>query len=181
MPVVRRRAESEREGFAMNGIPVLSLGIMLVLSASLGAEDSPRFVRKSAFPGTAMVVVAVEGDFEPRSNGSYSLRVYAGTDPRFPHDDFVAGTVRPRDGTVEDVRFSDLDRDGSPDIIVVMRSAGTGSYLSADAFQLQGTGLTLLESVSGLARDADPIRALETKLTSRAEPRAAPNAGKPRR
>ena len=28
--------------------------------------------------------------------------------------------------------------------------------------------LTLLESISGLARDADPIRALETKLASRA-------------
>jgi hypothetical protein len=164
-----------------HGVPLLSIGIMLVLSTALGAEDSARLVRRAAFPGTPKVAVAAEGDFEPRSNGSYSLRVYAGTNPRFLYDDFVAGTVRPRDGTVEDVRFSDLDRDGSPDIIVVMRSAGTGSYLSADAFQLQGTVLTLLESVSGLAREADPIRALEAKRTSHAEPRAAPDAGKPHR
>jgi len=38
-----------------------------------------------------------------------------------------------------------------------------------------------LEAVSGLAKDADPIRALEAKLTNRAEPRAAPDADKPRR
>jgi len=152
----------------MKGIPLLSLGIVLVLSTVLSAEDSRRFVKKAAFPGAPKVAVAAEGDFEPRSNGSYSLRVYAGTNPNFPYDNFVAGTVRPRDGTIEDVRFADLNRDGSPDIIVVIRSAGTGSYLSADAFQLQGTVLTLLESISGLARDADPIRALETKLASRA-------------
>ena len=94
---------------------------------------------------------------------------------------FIAGTVRPRDGTVDFVGFSDLDHDGSPEIIVLIRSAGSGAYLSADAFQLRGTVLMLLETVSGLAKDADPIRALEAKLTRRAEPRAAPDADKPRR
>ena len=126
-------------------------------------------------------MVVAEGDFEPRSIGSYSLRAYAGTNPRFTYDIFIAGTVRPRDGTVEDVRFSDVDHDGSPEIIVVMRSAGTGGHLSADAFLLHGTVLTLLETVAGLAKDADPIRALEAKLTNRAEPRAAPTTDKPRR
>lgn len=132
-------------------------------------------------PGRPTIVVVAEGDFEPRSVGSYSLRAYGGTNPRFPYDDFIAGTVWPRNGTVEDVRFSDLDRDGSPEIIVVIRSAGTGGYLSADAFQLHGTTLTLLEAVSDLAKDADPVRALEAKLTSRTEPRAAPDADKARR
>jgi hypothetical protein len=113
--------------------------------------------------------------------GSYSLRVYAGTNPRFPYDQFVTGTVRSRDGTVEDVRFSDLDRDGLPDIIVVIRTAGTGGYLSADAFRLRGTILMLLGSVSGLPKDADPVGALEAQLANRAEPRAAPDADKPRR
>ncbi len=165
----------------MKGAPLLSLSVLLTISAALSADESPRFVRTVPFPGSPTTVVVAEGDFEPRSVGSYSIRAYGGTDPRFPYDEFIAGTVRPRDGMVEDVRFSDLDRDGLPDIIVVIRAAGTGGYLSADAFQLQGTVLTLLESVSGLARDADPVRALQAKLRHRAEPRAAPEAGKPRR
>ena len=74
-----------------------------------------------------------------------------------------------------------MDRDGWPEIIVIIRSAGTGGYLSADAFQLGDTALNLLESVSGLAKDADPVWALEAKLGNRAEPGAAPGAGKPRR
>ncbi len=165
----------------MKGAPLLSLSVLLTISAALSADESPRFVRTVPFPGSPTTVVVAEGDFEPRSVGSYSIRAYGGTDPRFPYDEFIAGTVRPRDGMVEDVRFSDLDRDGLPDIIVVIRAAGTGGYLSADAFQLQGTVLTLLESVSGLARDADPVRALQAKLRNRAEPHAAPEAGKPRR
>ncbi|TVS10466.1 MAG: hypothetical protein EA424_25265 [Planctomycetaceae bacterium] len=74
-----------------------------------------------------------------------------------------------------------MDRDGLPDIIVVVRTAGTGGYLSAEAFRLRGTVLTLLGSVSGLPGDADPVRALEARLAHRAEPRAAPDAVKPRR
>jgi hypothetical protein len=139
---------------------------LLAVSTALGADEDSRSVRKAMLPGASTTVVVAEGDFEPRSVGSYSLRVYAGTNPRFPHDDFIAGVVRPRDGTVEDIRFADLDGDGVPDIIVVIRSAGTGGYLSADAFRFRGRALTLLASVSGLARDADPIPALKTKLAS---------------
>ena len=159
---------------------LLCLGVVFAAASTLGAEENARLLRKAVIPGGPRIVVVAEGDFEPRSVGSYSLRAYAGTNPRFPYDIFLAGTVRPRDGTVEEVRFSDVDRDGSPEIIVVIRSAGTGGYLSADAFQLQGTVLTLLAAVSGLAKDADPIRALEAKLTYRAEPRAVPDADKPR-
>ena len=155
---------------------LLLLGVLLAVSPALAADECHRPVRKVAIPGTPNIAVVAEGQFEPRSVGSYSLRVYAGTNPRFPYDDFVTGTVRPRNGSVEDVRFFDLDRDGLPDIIVVIRSAGTGGYLSADAFRYRGTVLTLLGSVSGLPRDADPIRALEAELTHVSEPLAAPDA-----
>jgi len=164
----------------MRRIWLLCLGVVFAASATRGAEENARLLRKAVIPGGLRIVVVAEGDFEPSSVGSYSLRAYAGTNPRFPYDIFIAGTVRPRDGTVEEVRFSDVDRDGSPEIIVVIRSAETEGYLSADAFQLQGTVLTLLAAVSGLAKDADPIRALEAKLTYRAEPRAVPDADKPR-
>jgi len=45
-----------------------------------------------------------------------------------------------------------------------MRAAGTGGYRSADAFRLRGRALVLLGSVSGLAKDADPVRALSARL-----------------
>lgn len=127
-----------------------------------------------------MVIVA-EGRFEPRSTGSYSLRVYAGSHPRFPYDDFVTGTVQPRDGTIEDVRFFDLDDDGLLDIVVVIRNAGSGGYLSADAFRLRNRVLTLLGSVSGLPKEADTIPALKAQLANRTEPPAVSETEQRRR
>src|SRR5262245_39687483 len=123
----------------MKGKALLSLGVMVVVFTALGAEEGARLVKTVPFPGSPQMAVVAEGDFEPRSIGSYSLRIYAGTNPDFPYDAFMAGTVRPRDGTVEDLKFFDLDRDGVLDIIVILRSAGSGGYRSADAFELHGT------------------------------------------
>jgi hypothetical protein len=157
----------------MNPLRLLCLGFLLVAAAEISADESHRFVCKATFPGSTMNVVVAEGDFEPKSIGSYSLRIYGGTNPRFPRDDFIAGTVRPREGAVEDVRFSQPGADGPPGIVIIMRSAGTGGMLSADAFQLRGSVLRLLGSVSGLAADADPVRALEADLGNGAEARLA--------
>jgi hypothetical protein len=157
-------------------LPMLCLGALLAAATAFGADDSDRLVRRAVFPGTTTIVVVAEGEFEPRSLGSYTIRAYAMTNPRTPYDDFIAGSVRPRDGTVSDIRFADLDRDGLPEVIVIIRSAGSGSYLSADAFQLKGKILTLMGSVSGLAGDADPVHALEAKLGNRVERGAAPYA-----
>ena len=57
------------------------------------------------------------------------------------------------------------------------RIAGTGGYLAADAFMLKGDSLTLMQSVSGLAKDADFIRALQTRLGARATTCAAADTG----
>jgi Periplasmic lysozyme inhibitor of I-type lysozyme len=138
---------------------------LLAMPIAHGA-DQPGRIRTAVMPQTGANVVVAEGDLEPRSIGSYSVRVYAATNPRFPHDDFVAGVIRPRDGSIEDIRFSDLDRDGSLDIIVIIRSVGTGGYLSADAFRLHGPALSLLTSVSGLSGSADAVRALEETFLS---------------
>ncbi len=164
----------------MRGMHLSCLGILFAASSALASDEPARIVR-NVLPGTSTVVIVAEGQLEPRSAGSYSVRIYAGANPRFPYDDFIAGIVRPRNGVVENVLFSDVDGDGSPEIVVVTRSAGTGGYLSADALRLHGTSLSLVESVAGLAKDADPIRSLEAKVAHRAEPRAAPDAGKPRR
>ena len=155
----------------MSRVSLVCLGGALAASVTLAAGQGARIVSK-VLPGTSTVVVVAEGELEPRSVGSYSVRTYAGTSPRFPYDDFIAGAVRPRDGSLDDVLFSDVDGDGSAEIVVVIRSAGTGGYLSADAFRLRGTTLSLAGSVSGLPSDADPVRALEIKLADRAEPGA---------
>ncbi len=160
---------------------LLCVGGLFGTSAALGADGGGHAVKQAVIPGGSTIVVVAEGDFEPRSIGSYSVRAYGAANPRFPFDDFIAGTIRPRDGTIDHIRFSDLDRDGSPEIVVVIRSVGTGAQLSADAFQLRGTVLMLLDTVSSLAKDADPIRALKAKLTPRAELRTAPDHDKSRR
>lgn len=139
---------------------------LLITAAAFSADDA-RIVKTVAFPQVASTVVAAEGDLEPRSIGSYSLRVYARNDPAFPYDNFVAGIVRPRDGSIEDIRFADLDRDGVPEIIVVMRAAGSGGFLSADAFRFHDRSLTLLTSVSGIDGDADPVDALASTVNKR--------------
>jgi len=150
---------------AMQRIQILSLGFALTVSVALADDGNSRPVKEAVHQAGALMAVAAEGDFEPRSIGSYSLRIYNRINPDFPYDNFTAGTVRPRDGSVEDVSFSDLDNDGALEIVVVIRSAGTGAYLAGDAFQLNGARLTFLESVSNLAPDADPVRALKAKLT----------------
>ena len=149
---------------------------LLAASAAPAAEEPLRLVRAVA-PGSSTQVVVAEGQFEPQSVGSYSVRIYGGANPRFPYDDFIAGTVRPRDGAVEQVRFADVDGDRAAEIVVVMRSAGTGNYRSADAFHLQGATLSLVGSVAGLAKDADPIRALAARLAKHGVPDAGTSTG----
>lgn len=133
------------------------------LSAAPGAE---RFVESRKLPSGQVAVVA-EGDLEPRSIGSYSLRLYSGRSPEFPVDDFVAGVIRPRDGTVFKVLLADVDGNAPPEIVIVMQSAGSGGYLSADAFRYGRHSLSRVASVSGLAPGADPVAALrKTRATA---------------
>lgn len=128
-------------------------------------EPAARFVQKIAI-ATGQTAVVAEGDFEARSIGSYSVRVYAKQSER-PDDDttfFSSGVVRPRDGTVEKVFFADLGNDGPPSLVVAIRSAGSGSYLSADAYTIGINTVILRASVSGLAANADAIAALKSSL-----------------
>lgn len=142
--------------------------LLLAGSASLStfAADSERIVKTAMYPQTQATVVVAEGDLEPRSIGSYSIRLYAKNDPSFPYDRFTAGLIRPRDGSIESIRFADIDRDGTPEIVVTMRSSGSGNYQSADAFHVRDKSLSLMKSVSGLEANADAIRALTEAGTS---------------
>jgi hypothetical protein len=103
-------------------------------------------------PSSPEVVVVAEGDFEPRSIGSYALRVYGGASKNSPTDDFVAGVIWSRKGIIEAVRFDDIDGDDKPEIVVITRSVGSGGYLSVDAFRYRGRLLEWVVSASDLAQ-----------------------------
>jgi len=143
---------------------LLTLSALFAATGALGEGQGPRYVEKMTIPGAHEVVVVAEGEFEPRSVGSYSLRLYSGVPAEFPTDRFLAGIIRPRNGTLESVKFADLDGDGRAEIIVAVRSAGSGGYLSADAFRFEGASLQLLATVSGLGQRADPVDALRKNV-----------------
>jgi len=137
----------------------------LVVSATVfAAEADHRFVRLFKFPAALESAVVAEGDLEPRSIGSYTLRIYGGGSSQFPTDDFITGIVRPRDGTIEAVHFIDMDGDNRAVLVVLMRSAGSGGYLAADAFRYRKGSLELIAAVSNLDKAADPIEALRNKM-----------------
>ncbi len=143
--------------------------VCLVAAFAYGAEPNLRFVKKFQFGGAPEVIVVAEGEFEPRSAGSYTVRLYAGSSKKFPTDDFVVGLVRPRNGIVEAVRFDDIDDDDRPEIVVIIRSVGSGGHLSADAFRYRARSLEFAASIAGLDKGADPIQALRDKFKVPAE------------
>ena len=60
-------------------------------------------------------------------------------------------------------KLLDLNGDKQPELIVVVESAGSGRYLSADAFTLTPQeGLDSFNHVEGLAPNEDVIQALKT-------------------
>jgi len=148
----------------MTKIAIAVLGMVLAAKITFAAEQEHRFVQIFRFPAAPEFVVVAEGDFEPRSVGSYTLRVYGGKSDNFPTDDFVVGIVRPRNGIIEAVRFEDLDGDDKPEIVVTIQSVGSGGYVSADAFRYRNGLTECIASVSGLDKGADAIEALRGKL-----------------
>ena len=134
-----------------------TLLILLILPVPRGTAEDAAVRLAGTVPGTTLVVTASEGPKEPRSIGSYALRLYAPFDPAWPYDNYVSGAIRSRDGALDEIRFEDLDGDGSTDIVVVIRSAGSGGYLSADGFLVRGHRLSFLGHVGGLPPASDPV------------------------
>jgi hypothetical protein len=142
----------------------LTLGLLLCACAARAAEDEGRRSYQADMPGGAFKVVAAEGALEPRSIGSYDLRIYAQTNPHFPYDNFVAGTIRPRDGMLASLLLSNLDYLGMDEILVVVRSVGSGGYQTVDGFRLAGAELIHLGTLEALPKDADPVGAFRAAL-----------------
>ena len=135
------------------------------VAAAPNCDTADRYVQKMLLRSGQTVVIA-EGDCEARSLGSYSVRLYnadGGDDATF----YVAGVILERDGTIDAVRLADLDGDDRDEVVVVIRSVGSGGYLSAQALAIANKKIEVRSSVKGLPNDADPIAAL-TK-TSKAD------------
>jgi len=130
------------------------------------AEPTGNFVQKLTLTTTGQTAVVAEGDFEARSIGSYSVRIYSTQGAQLDDDTtfFSSGVIRARDGTIEKVFLAELDNDGPPSLVVAIRSAGSGGYLSADAFTIGKNAVVLCAAVSGLAANADPVVALKSSL-----------------
>jgi hypothetical protein len=133
--------------------------IVLFLTTSVHAVAQERFVSKLTLP-TGETVVVAEGDFEARSIGSFSVRLYEAASAPDETTFFISGLIHPRDGVVEKVVQDDVDGDQKSEIIVIARSVGTGGYLSAYAFAFKNDGLYFYAALEGLAPDADPVVAL---------------------
>jgi hypothetical protein len=135
----------------------------LLASATLHAAESDRFITKVKLPSGQTAVVA-EGDFEARSIGSFSVRLYDAAPTGDETTFFTAGLIRARDGSIATVLLADVDGNKRPEIIVNVRSVGTGSYLSAHAFAYDKQGLSFRAAVEGLPPQADPIAALRKSI-----------------
>ena len=147
----------------------LFCAVALVLLTTMHAvAQEKRFVQKLKLSATQTAVVA-EGDLEARSAGSYSVRVYSTEDTQ-PGDDttfFTAGVVQERDGFIEKLALADVNGDGKEELVVIVRSAGCGGYLSAQAFSFSKTKITLAAVVADLPPKSDPIVELKKVVKPR--------------
>lgn len=114
----------------------------LFLLSMMVQADKDRFVQQLKLPDGHIIMVA-EGDQEPRSTGSYAIRLYSGAQPEFPTDDFLYGTMRKRDGSIKHVELDFKESKTNPAIVIVIESAGTGDYLSVDKFKVNNNQLHL--------------------------------------
>ena len=136
-----------------------AVAIALFLLVPVHAMAQKPFVSKLKLT-TGQTVVVKEGDFEALSIGSFSVRLYEAASTPDETTFFISGLIHPRDGVLEKAMLADIDGDQHPEIIVIARSVGTGSYVSAYAFSFVANKLFFHAAVVRLAPDTDPIVAL---------------------
>jgi Periplasmic lysozyme inhibitor of I-type lysozyme len=139
-------------------------------AGTLHAAEAERFSEKAKLPSGQTAVIA-EGEYEARSTGSFSVRLYDAAPPADATTFFKAGLILARDGTIEKVMLANVAGDEQLEIIVIVRSVGTGGYLSAHAFIIDKQGLRHNASVESLPPDADPIAAISEKTRKTLHPR----------
>jgi hypothetical protein len=110
------------------------------------------------------VVVVAEGDLEPRSTGSFTVRAYRGdaeaTQKGFDVDAYLGGALCRREGSVESVSTVDVNGDGRPEVVVAIRSAGSGGWLSGVALAVREKRVEIVAQADDLPAEADLLKAL---------------------
>ena len=140
--------------------------VLMFLAAAAHAVEQDRFLAKLVLP-TGQTIVVAEGDFEARSIGSFSVRLYDAAPIPDETTFFTSGLVRPRDGTVEKASAADIDGDGDLEVVIVIRSAGSGGYQSVQAVAVAKDQLVFMAALENLAADADPVVALRRSLKTK--------------
>lgn len=138
------------------------VAVLIVLNSLCAQAQS--FNGQISLPDGRLLLVT-EGALEPRSVGSFSIRLYAAENADFPYDDFVVGIIRPRDGSIEKIELVDLKPGGIPELLVTIRSAGSGGYLAAQAFAIGPREIRLLSALPMQAPNADIVKQLQDKLS----------------
>ena len=86
-----------------------TLILILVTSLTVLGADGNRFIKTFHY-STNLCLVVSEGKTEWLGQGSYTIRLHELTDNKqLPAGEFYSGLVRPRDGTLENVFFIDVD------------------------------------------------------------------------
>lgn len=145
--------------------------LFIIAHVHVHAAES-RYVEKIRISKGLTAVVA-EGDFEPRSIGTFTVRFYRADDEEAKRgldvDDFAGGILIERDGQIEKVESLDLDGDSTNELIISVRSAGSGGYLSGFAVGLRGKNVEILAQDLGMLQDADVASELRKMLQGKSK------------
>ncbi|MDP0588527.1 MAG: PliI family lysozyme inhibitor of I-type lysozyme [Candidatus Endonucleobacter bathymodioli] len=134
--------------------------LMLPLVGCMQSHQNDSFVGKIKLPSGETVVIE-EGMFEARSIGSFSIRLYEAALPGDEMTFFSSGLVLSRDGVIEKVDLVDITNDHQLEIIVIVRSVGSGGYISAYAFSIRNQQIILRSKIKDILANEDPIVALK--------------------
>ncbi|MEH8196280.1 PliI family lysozyme inhibitor of I-type lysozyme [Aeromonas allosaccharophila] len=146
----------------MNRALIIAGLLTLPLAAQAQTQAEEGFSKQLTLPSGQVIRVA-QGAGEPASIGSYDVRLYSGQNAQFPLDEFQDGKVMARNGFIRELKLVDLNGDKQPELVVIIESAGSGSYQDADAYTVSPQGeLEIFNQVKELEPKEDVVKALRS-------------------
>lgn len=135
-----------------------------VMMAGVAMAEGPVELQKALPDGR--IAMAREGGMGTNEARRYSLRIYGAPEkPDQTPTNCLGGLERPQEGRMERMELIDLNGDGQPEIVVVMRAPDSNMF-AAEAFHCDDQRLDMVASVKGLHQgEADVIETLRAKLS----------------
>lgn len=118
-------------------VAVTFLLLAFALSVINAVRAEPAQFQEVITLATGQKLVIEESSLEPRSIGSFSVRLYSGANADFPYDDFRRGLLLKRDGIVESTRLLP-PQDGHSRVLITVRSVGSGNRASYHLLTISG-------------------------------------------